>query len=433
MYTIWYFRSCGRASWVIMGRIMVISFWKPAIALDLPQFPCYGYIWHQFSHPHFHFLHYLHIYCLIMATNARYLTNHQFHHLTLDPEFPCPPIPLDIPSHGSIGMNQMVSILVKAYQTPSMFFHCVSLSTIFRIKVPSGVNLIRLSKGLSAMESGTDLKWEAHLLESHPPAISGIGDVPAILSEPSIILGEGDSIALWYLPGVLAKPIQVWAMPLLHAECYLPSQNHIVSSLLPLHEKLQRSITNQSWSNLEQYFRQGETPLGCLEFSPARHMQGHSVRLVILVSTHEINIQHRHGSIHPLCLLGFPHQRERIGQRTFPCPLHFSQVPFLSCTLHFTQQVYRQERSWMHDQGKIALPCKMHWNIGWQCIQTYQWCPIGRHHYTRIPNLGLIGIIFLLLWANMTIASCIFRHSESSWNIGLELLSPSLEGLQKSC
>ena len=258
----------------------------------------------------------------------------------------------------------MVSILVKAYQTPSMFFHCVSLSTIFRIKVPSGVNLIRLSKGLSAMESGTDLKWEAHLLESHPPAISGISDVPAILSEPSIILGEGDSIALWYLPGVLAKPIQVWAMPLLHAECYLPSQNHIVSSLLPLHEKLQRSITNQSWSNLEQYFRQGETPSGCLEFSPARHMQGHSVRLVILVSTHEINIQHRHGSIHPLYLLGFPHQRERIGQRTFPCPLHFSQVPFLSCTLHSTQQVYRQERSWMHDQGKIALPCKMHWNIG---------------------------------------------------------------------
>ena len=228
---------------------------------------------------------------------------HQFCHLALDPKVPCPLIPLDIPSHGSIGMNQMVSVLVKAYQTPSMFFHCVSLSTIFRIKVPSGVNLIRLSEGMSAMESGTDLKQEACLLESHPPAISGIGDIPAILSEPSIILGEGDSITLWYLPGALGKPIQVWAMPLLHAECYLPSQNHIVSGLPPLHEKLQRSITNQSWRNLEQYFRQGGTPSGCLEFSPARHMQGHLVRLVILVSTHEINIRHRHGSIHPLCLL----------------------------------------------------------------------------------------------------------------------------------
>ena len=129
-----------------------------------------SYIWHQFIHPHFHFLHYPHIYCLIMATNAGYLTDHhpsekmvtymhhQFHHLTLDPEFPCPPIPLDIPSHGSIRMNQMVSILVKAYQTPSMFFHCASLSTIFRIKVPSGVDLIRLSEGLSTMESRTDLK-----------------------------------------------------------------------------------------------------------------------------------------------------------------------------------------------------------------------------------------------------------------------------------
>ncbi|KIM60371.1 hypothetical protein SCLCIDRAFT_54569, partial [Scleroderma citrinum Foug A] len=128
------------------------------------------------------------------------------------------------------------------------------------IKVPSSVDLIRLSEGLSAMESGTDLKREARLLESHPPAISGISDVPAILSEPSIILGEGDSITLWYLPRALAKPIQ----------------NHIVSSLFPLHEKLRRSITNQSWRNSEQYFRQGGTPSGCLEFSPARHMQGHS-------------------------------------------------------------------------------------------------------------------------------------------------------------
>ena len=160
-------------------------------------------------------------------------------------------------------------------------------------------------------------------------------------------------------------------MPLLHAECYLPPQNHIVSSLFPLHEKLRRSITNQSWRNSEQYFRQGGTPSGCLEFSPARHMQGHLVRLVILVSTHEINIWHRHGSIHPLCPLGFPHLRERIGQKTFASPLHFSQLPFLSCTLHSTQQVYRQERSWMHGQGKIALPCKTHWNIGQQCIQTY--------------------------------------------------------------
>ncbi|KIM53472.1 hypothetical protein SCLCIDRAFT_31881 [Scleroderma citrinum Foug A] len=58
------------------------------------------------------------------------------------------------------------------------------------------------------MESGTDLKQEACLLESHPPAISGIGNVPAILLEPSIILGEGDSITLWYLPGALTKPIQ---------------------------------------------------------------------------------------------------------------------------------------------------------------------------------------------------------------------------------
>ena len=206
----------------------------------------------------------------------------------------------------------MVSILVKAYQTPSMFFPCVSSSTIFRIKVPSSVDLIRLSN-LGPVHNGV-WNW------------SEMGGLPS--GKPPIILGEGDSIALWYLPGALAKPIQVWAMPLLHAEFYLPSQSHIVSGLLPLCENLRRGITNQSWRNSEQYFGQGGTPSGCLKFLPARHMQSHSVRLVILVSTHDINIWHRNGSIHPLCPLDFPCWRERIGQKTFSCPLHFSQVPF---------------------------------------------------------------------------------------------------------
>ena len=170
---------------------MVICFQKPAIASDLPQFPCHIFdisssiptsifsttrTYTVSSWPQMPGISPTTIFPKKMATYM----HDQFCHLALDPEFPCPPIPLDIPSHGSIRMNQMVSVLVKAYQTPSMFFRCVSLSTIFRIKVPSGVNLIRLSEGLSAMESGTDLKQEAHLLESHPPAISSISDVPAV-------------------------------------------------------------------------------------------------------------------------------------------------------------------------------------------------------------------------------------------------------------
>jgi len=46
------------------------------------------------------------------------------------------------------------------------------------------------------MESGADMKQEAQLLENHPPAIRSTSNMPAILLEPAIILGEGDSIAL---------------------------------------------------------------------------------------------------------------------------------------------------------------------------------------------------------------------------------------------
>jgi len=45
----------------------------------------------------------------------------RFRHLALDPDFPRPALPLDIPSHGCIGMNQLVSVLVKAYKNRSRF------------------------------------------------------------------------------------------------------------------------------------------------------------------------------------------------------------------------------------------------------------------------------------------------------------------------
>jgi len=45
----------------------------------------------------------------------------RFRHLPLDPDFPWPALPLDIPSHGCIGMNQLVSVLVKAYKNRSKF------------------------------------------------------------------------------------------------------------------------------------------------------------------------------------------------------------------------------------------------------------------------------------------------------------------------
>ena len=159
-------------------------------------------------------------------------------------------------------------------------------------------------------------------------------------------------------------------MPLLHAECYLPSQNHIVSGLLHLHEKLQRSITNQSWRISVQYFRQGGTPSECLKFLPARHMQGHLVSWPFWYQHMKLTSGIDMEAYTPVSA-GLSTLEGKDWAKNICLPSALLSGTLSIMHLHSTQQVYRQERSWMHGQGKIALPCKMHWSIGRQCIQTY--------------------------------------------------------------
>ncbi|KAL4061965.1 hypothetical protein V8B97DRAFT_1878420, partial [Scleroderma yunnanense] len=173
---------------------------------------------------------------------------------------------VDLPCHASIWMHQMVSILVKAYQNWSklIYFHMILVS--------SGIDLIRLSESLTPLESGAELDWEDHLLDRHPLAITGIGGILAIISEPAMILGEGDIIALWYLPGALARPIQVSSVHTYHSEIYCYVKSHTMAGVGPLHDLFQRSITNQTWRTSSNYFRNCGIPSECLEFSLARHL-----------------------------------------------------------------------------------------------------------------------------------------------------------------
>jgi len=69
--------------------------------------------------------------------------------------------------------------------------------------VDSGVDLIRLAESLASMEPGTTADREQAFLTKFPATISGLID------EPAMILGEGGIVALWYLPGALARPTQV--------------------------------------------------------------------------------------------------------------------------------------------------------------------------------------------------------------------------------
>jgi len=78
----------------------------------------------------------------------------------------------------------------------------ISLSTHL-CPVDCGVDLIQLAESLASMEPGTIADREQTFLNKFPATISGLID------EPAVILGEGGTVALWYLPGALACPTQV--------------------------------------------------------------------------------------------------------------------------------------------------------------------------------------------------------------------------------
>ncbi|KAI5988640.1 hypothetical protein F5J12DRAFT_786820 [Pisolithus orientalis] len=128
----------------------------------------------------------------------------------------------------------------------------------------SGINLIWLSECLSAMEFGVDETWEAGHLAAHPSSLTGFVD------EPMVILGTSDTIALWYLPGAITNDLQA------------SLQTHMLATLDPLHHAMSKSMTSGSWQKNAEYFNHTSQSLGCLEFSPARHQQGHMVWLYYL-------------------------------------------------------------------------------------------------------------------------------------------------------
>ena len=77
------------------------------------------------------------------------------------------------------------------------------MSHIHAFEVQSGVDLVRLAESLAPMEPGNNLEREDMFIRKFSPTMCGL------LDEPMVILGEGGIVALWYLPGALARPTQV--------------------------------------------------------------------------------------------------------------------------------------------------------------------------------------------------------------------------------
>ncbi|KAI6145959.1 hypothetical protein BKA82DRAFT_4016125 [Pisolithus tinctorius] len=156
---------------------------------------------------------------------------------------PKPDPPHQIPTHGIVAMNQIVASMHAAYNN----------------RKQSGIDLIQLSEHLSVMELGVDETREAGHLAVHPSSLTGFVD------EPMVILGTGDTIALWYLPSAITNDLQA------------SLQTHMLATLDPLHHAMSKSMTSGSWWKNAEYFNPTSQSPGCLEFSLARHQQGHMV------------------------------------------------------------------------------------------------------------------------------------------------------------
>ena len=79
----------------------------------------------------------------------------------------------------------------------------MNMNILNLLAVQSGIDFRGLAEALSPMESGTKLEKEAQLLAKYPSLLSGYIDCP------TVILGEGGTIAVWYLPGAVSRTMQV--------------------------------------------------------------------------------------------------------------------------------------------------------------------------------------------------------------------------------
>ncbi|KAL4061766.1 hypothetical protein J3A83DRAFT_4374572 [Scleroderma citrinum] len=95
---------------------------------------------------------------------------------------------LDISMDATVGIWTMISTMVAAYQNP----------------LQSNVDLMWLEDALDSKEAGIDSEQEACLILNYPP--SGQGE---LLTCPTVVLGNGGTIALWYLPNASSHTTQV--------------------------------------------------------------------------------------------------------------------------------------------------------------------------------------------------------------------------------
>ena len=103
-----------------------------------------------------------------------------------------------------MAMLQLVSTLVEAYSNPGKWsYPGRNMNILTSFIVQTGIDFIWLVEALSPREYGIKSEKEAQLLTAHPSLLSGYID------RPTVILGEGGTISVWYLPGAVSRAMQV--------------------------------------------------------------------------------------------------------------------------------------------------------------------------------------------------------------------------------
>ncbi|KAI6141074.1 hypothetical protein BKA82DRAFT_32180 [Pisolithus tinctorius] len=225
------------------------------------------------------------------------------------------PQPLEFEVQTFIALNQMAATLAQAYRNP----------------LPSGIELIRLSESLSPRETGFNLNQEAHILSAHPPYLGGYLDVPAI------ILGEGDAIALWYLPSAMSQSMQ----------------DQMVGAIPPLSNMLTQSISDGSWRTSPDYFGVDHHLLaGCLELSLARHQLGHAMH-IILTRAHQPSVS---------ADLAAPAARQWIQAVQTPLAILLASLSIMHPSLYnASHQAMRQLSKWSATNDPEMAAVLQHW------------------------------------------------------------------------
>ena len=198
-----------------------------------------------------------------------------------------------------------------------------------------------------------------------------------------------------------------------------------MQALCPLYGRLTASILGHSWHNDPWYFNQKPGHVArCLELSPARHQMGHYVGIYL---SHDL---FPNCDIYRMTIHHFPQISILLwasnGFKIWFCRALLYPGHCLLFIPSSMQMVCVGSTCWSHGlQWTIPAWIGLY-PFGPPPLPTFPWLQTSPPHCIMIPSPVLIGLIWLLMWVNMTIVPWLSRPLGWSCCTNLEPRSHSL-------